>query len=239
MTDEAIAAQQRPTGKAASPGLPDYMSEVYDWAYVNPRWVRLLDQNVVVSTLLFGNARRLMNAYLARLKPGMKVWQVAHVYGDLVQKVAKRLGPSGHFDLTDVTPIQVLQARRKLAGVKQAQVFEHDAATWAGGADYDFVCSFFLLHEVPDELKHAIVDRMLNRVAPGGKLMFVDYHRPALLHPVGWLLRLVNHYLEPFANTMWRHDVSEFASNRQAFNWRKRTIFGGVYQIVEAERIAT
>lgn len=237
MTEEAIAAQQRQAAKPAQPGIPDYMNEVYDWAYVDPRWVRRLDCNAVVTTLLFGNARRLMNAYLAKIHPGMKVWQVAHVYGDLVQQVAAKVGPSGHFDLTDVTPIQVAQAKKKLAGTAHARVIEHDAATWSGGADYDLVCSFFLLHEVPDDLKRAIVDRMLTRVAPGGKLLFVDYHRPALLHPVGWLLRVVNHYLEPFANTLWRMEISELASKAKEFSWRKRTVFGGVYQIVEAERI--
>ncbi len=34
-------------------GVPDYMTEVYDWAYVNPRRAALLDRNLVVSTLLF------------------------------------------------------------------------------------------------------------------------------------------------------------------------------------------
>ncbi|GAA5182947.1 rhodoquinone biosynthesis methyltransferase RquA [Niveibacterium umoris] len=233
MTNEAIAAQQQPTRKEASTGLPDYMSEVYDWAYVNPKWVRFLDRNAVVSTLLFGNAGRLMRAYLNRIRPGMRVWQVAHVYGDLVRKVAERVGADGHFDVTDVTPIQVSQAKKKLANVAQAQVIEHDASSWGGGPEYDLVCSFFLLHEVPDPLKRAVVDRMLSRVGPNGSLLFVDYHRPAPWQPVGWLLRLVNRYLEPFAYTLWRTDIRDLASTPNAFSWRKRTIFGGVYQIVE------
>ncbi len=236
MTNKAIGAPGSPAARAPAAGLPDYMTEVYDWAYVNPRWVKFLDRNAVVSTLLFGNAGRLMRAYLRRIKPGMRVWQVAHVYGDLVQRVAQHVGPEGHFDLTDVTPIQVSQARGKLDGIPQAHVTEHDASTWAGSADYDLVCSFFLLHEIPDALKHAVVDRMLSRVAPGGTVFFVDYHRPALWQPVGWLLRLVNHYLEPFAYAMWSHEIRDFASNADAFTWHKTTYFGGVYQAVEVRR---
>ncbi|RBB95664.1 methyltransferase, partial [Pseudomonas sp. MWU12-2115] len=64
-------------------GVPDYMTEVYDWAYVNPRRAALLDRNLVVSTLLFLNDQRLMRRYLHQIQPGMRVWQVAHVYGDL------------------------------------------------------------------------------------------------------------------------------------------------------------
>ena len=59
--------------------LPAYMSEVYDWAYVNPRYVRWLDRNIVVRVLLFANDQRLMRAYLNEIRPGSRVWQVAHV----------------------------------------------------------------------------------------------------------------------------------------------------------------
>jgi hypothetical protein len=51
------------------------MTEVYDWAYVNPRACRALDRNLVVSTLLFLNDQRLMQRYLQQIRPGMRVWQ--------------------------------------------------------------------------------------------------------------------------------------------------------------------
>ena len=52
-------------------GVPAYMTEVYDWAYVDPKWVRALDHNWVVRVLLFLNDQRLMRAYLNEIKPGM------------------------------------------------------------------------------------------------------------------------------------------------------------------------
>ena len=55
-------------------GVPAYMTEVYDWAYVDPKWVRALDHNIVVRVLLFLNDQRLMRAYLNEIVPGMKVW---------------------------------------------------------------------------------------------------------------------------------------------------------------------
>ena len=55
-------------------GVPDYMVDVYDWAYVNPTKARLLDRNIVVKTLLFGNDQRMMRAYLNEVEPGMSVW---------------------------------------------------------------------------------------------------------------------------------------------------------------------
>jgi ubiquinone/menaquinone biosynthesis C-methylase UbiE len=212
--------------------VPAYMHEVYDWAYVNPRLVELLDRNIVVKTLLFLNDRRMMRAYLERIKPGMRVWQVAHVYGDLVKLAAERCGPQGHFQLTDVTPIQVAHGTRKVRHMPWASVVRSDAGTFRVPGTPDLVCSFFLLHEVPDNWKRAIVDNMLSQVPEGGEALFVDYHRPARWQPVRYILKVVNRLLEPFAEALWNHEISHFASEPERFTWEKRTIFGGVYQIV-------
>lgn len=217
-------------------GVPDYMVDVYDWAYVNPTKARLLDRNIVVKTLLFGNDQRMMRAYLNEVEPGMSVWQVAHVYGDLVSRVTQKVGPDGKFRLTDITPVQVEHSVSKLGRYPQAGVTRADAATYAGEEDYDLVCSFFLLHEVPDDLKRRIVDNMLAKVPAHGKAVFVDYHGPAAWQPIGWLLKYVNRWLEPFAEALWRHEISEYATHADEFVWNKRTIFGGVYQIVIVTR---
>jgi len=216
--------------------VPDYMLEVYDWAYVNPRHAAFLDRNLVVRVLLFGNDQRLMRAFLNQVRPGMKVWQVAHVYGDLVRRVADKVGASGLFDLTDITPVQIVHATRKLQGLAQARVTQADAATHEADETYDLITSFFLLHEVPDDKKRCIVDNMLRQVPEHGRALFVDYHRPARWNPIGWLLLGVNTWLEPFACSLWKHEISEYASDAAAFTWKKRTVFGGVYQVVEVAR---
>jgi hypothetical protein len=192
-----------------------------------------------VKTLLFGNDQRLMGSYVDAVQPGQKVWQAAHVYGDLIQRVATKLGPTGELHLTDVSPVQVDLATRKLAPYKWAKAIHADASLWDGavegtdpGRPYDLVCSFFLLHEVPDDLKGKIVDRMLALVPPTGQALFVDYHRPAAWQPVRPILQLVNRYLEPYADTIWRREIQEFATEADRFTWQKRTLFGDVYQIV-------
>lgn len=217
-------------------GVPDYMTEVYDWAYVNPKWVKVLDRNIVVRVLLFLNDQRLMRLYLDEIQPGMRVWQLAHVYGDLVKRAAQRVGATGAFHLTDVTPIQIEHGSQKLAEMDWAKVIRSDAASFAGiGGDYDLICSFFLLHEVPDDKKYDIVDHMLAKLPKGGKAVFVDYHNPKKWQPIRYILKLVNHYLEPFANALWKNEIQHYASHAEQFTWKKRTIFGGVYQCVVVE----
>lgn len=229
-----------PQQRSQPPEVPAYMRDVYDWAYVDPAWVRWLDHNLVVRTLLFCNDRRLMNRYLARIRPGMRVWQVAHVYGDLVSLAAQKAGPTGAFHLTDITPIQVEHGRSKLAALPWASVMRQDAALHRpeDGRPYDLICSFFLLHEVPDDWKRRIVDNMLAQIPDEGEVLFVDYHAPSRWQPVRYILKVVNRLLEPFANALWNNEISHYASKADHYEWRKETIFGGVYQIVSVRRKA-
>ena len=218
-------------------GVPEYMVDVYNWAYVDPKRVRMLDNNWVVRILLFFNDQRLMRAYLNEVKEGMRVWQVAHVYGDLVKRVAKKVGPKGAFHLTDITPVQIEHATRKLNGMDWAKVVRADAASATLGEEnaYDLICSFFLLHEVPEEKKFEIVNNMLSKLPKGSKAVFVDYYNPAWWQPIRYILKVVNCLLEPFAETMWKNEIQHYAHNADQFTWCQETFFGGVYQCVVVE----
>lgn len=217
--------------------VPDYMVDVYDWAYVNPKKVKLLDRNIVVWILLFLNAGRLMKRYLDQVKSGMRVWQVAHVYGDLVTKVAQKVGEKGHFDLTDCTPAQLERARLKIGDLPWVNIIQHDAGTYKVEEPYDIACSFFLLHEIPEEKKSQVVDRVLEAVGDKGKAVFVDYSNPARFHPIRPILQFVNWWLEPYSEAMWRNSIKSYASYPENYEWTFESIFGGVYQYVTAKPI--
>jgi SAM-dependent methyltransferase len=215
--------------------IPAYLRAVYAWAYLNPANVRLLDHNLVATAILFGNYGRLTRACLAEVTPGDRVLQAAHVYGGFIPALARRIGPGGRLDVVDVVPLQAALCRRKLEAYANARVRVADAAE-RGSERYDVVSSFFLLHELPDAEKHAVVDALLSQAAPGGKAVFVDYHRPARWHPLRRPLRQVFARLEPFAESLWHRPIAGFATNAAAFRWHTRTVFGGVYQITVAHR---
>jgi ubiquinone/menaquinone biosynthesis C-methylase UbiE len=215
--------------------LPWYLRDVYTWAYITPRMVRLLDRNWVVQTILWGNAQKLIDAALAHVLPGERVMQPAAVYGDFSRQVASI---AGHLTLRDVAPVQLSNAERKLAGRPNVRLERHDA-TMPADERFDSVTCFFLLHEVPDAEKHSVVQMMLRQVEPGGRAIFVDYHKAHRLHPLGPLMWLVYRTLEPFAFGMWRYEIEEMAGELGAnFRWSKRTLFGGLYQVVVANSLA-
>ena len=209
--------------------IPRYLKDVYAWAYINPLSVRLLDRAWVVNAILWGNNHRLQRALFADLEPGQRVLQAACVYGDLSPNLMRCLGPDGRLEVIDVVPIQVENCRRKMQGVPQAIVRLADAAA-PGGGPYDAAVCFFLLHEMPDSYKRAVVDALLARIRPGGKVGFVDYHRPHRLHPLKWVISLVFATLEPFARSLWRHDIADLAGDRGRYDWRTETYFGGLFQ---------
>jgi len=223
------------SGNMIDPPIPNYMIETYSWAYINPVCVALLDRTLVVSLILWGNHRKLMNVSLMEFGIGWKVLQAAHVYGNFTHELALAVGPNGHLDVIDVAPIQVEHCRRKLAGLTQARVRLADAAEPVGEI-YNAVSSYFLLHEVPDGYKHSIVNALLDSVAPGGKAVFVDYHKPDHRHPLKGLMNFIFRTLEPYAAGLLEKEIASFARDADNFVWRKQVYFGGLYQKVVAER---
>ena len=75
--------------------VPRYLRDVYTWAYLDPRNVRLLDREWIVDVILWAQNRRLRKAAFEDIKPGGKVLLPASVYGDFVPPLARQTGPSG------------------------------------------------------------------------------------------------------------------------------------------------
>jgi len=226
-------------GIAAAPdrpvAIPDYLARTYAWAYLDPRTVHLLDREMVVNAILWGNYRRLVREVCGQFRPGERVLQAASVYGSQPEKLAAQLGPDGQLEVIDVSPLQVERLRRKLAARPNAVVRLADAAA-PGVGSYDGVCCFFLLHEMPDHYKRRTVDALLARVKPGGRAVFVDYAAPRWFHPLRALMSLINRCLEPYAASLWRNPISSFAAQAASFRWTERRLFLGLYQVVVAER---
>ncbi|MBT8058743.1 MAG: rhodoquinone biosynthesis methyltransferase RquA [Gammaproteobacteria bacterium] len=225
-----------PEAKAAAPDLPDYLQDTYHWAYIHPRNVRLLDREIVVRTILWQQHLRLQRLAFAEIEPGQSVLQPASVYGSFVPNLAAHVGPGGRFDVVDVAQVQVESARRKLRDHPHATAY-HANILHFRGKPYDAVVCYFLLHEVPEEVKFQVVNHLLDKVEPGGKVVFVDYHKPRWWHPLKLITSIVFDTLEPFAKGLWRRPIRDYAQDPDRFEWRKETIFGQLFQKVVATRM--
>ena len=229
---EGSPAAYRP---ATEPEIPDYLQDTYYWAYISPRNVPLLDREIVVRTILWQQHNKLQRLAFAEIDPGQRVMQPASVYGSFGPNLAKHVGEKGEVDILDVAKIQVNSATRKLEPYPWAHAHHANCLHWKKGP-YDVIVVYFLLHEVPDEVKHQVVDHMLSKVEVGGKVVFVDYAKPKWWHPLKLITSIVFDTLEPFAKGLWRNEIRDFAKDAGRFSWRRETIFGDLFQKVVATR---
>jgi ubiquinone/menaquinone biosynthesis C-methylase UbiE len=225
-----------PVQGRTAPQIPQYMQDVYYWAYLNPRNVRLLDHELIVRLILWEQHARLRSAAFAEIRPGQKVLQSTCVYGKFLPLLAKLIGPSGHLSLVDIAQVQLDAARRKLSGFHNVSLHHADVLK-LGDKLYDSIICYFLLHEIQDQDKRVAVNVLLRKVRPGGKLIFIDYHKPHWAHPLKPITSFVFDTLEPFAKGMWRHEIKEFADEPGLFKWRKERFFGSLFQKVVAQRL--
>jgi ubiquinone/menaquinone biosynthesis C-methylase UbiE len=213
--------------------IPQYLQETYWWAYVHPRAVRLFERQWLVNLILWGNFAKLRDAALASLGEALpgRTLQVACVYGDFTPRVAERVADGGSLDVVDVLPIQLANLRRKLAADAPVRLHRADASDLPfPDATHDRVVLFFLLHEMPLEVRRRTLAEAMRVVKPGGEVVIVDYHRPARWHPLRPLMKLVLARLEPFATDLWAHEVREWLPALPEGAIAKKTFWGGLYQ---------
>jgi ubiquinone/menaquinone biosynthesis C-methylase UbiE len=221
--------------ETGSPAIPAYLEKTYHWAYLDPRNAKYLDHELIVKTILWRQHRRLERAAFSEIEPGQHVLQAACVYGDFSKLLAEHIGPEGKLEVVDVAEVQVHNCRQKLANFSHASV-RHENVLYLRDEMVDAVCCYFLMHELPNDYKSGVASVLLNCVRPGGKVIFVDYHKPHWAHPLKPITSLVFDTLEPYAKGLWRTEIAAFAGHDSRFTWRKETYFGGLYQKVVATR---
>lgn len=236
MTATSLEATLEAGSVAANepPPIPRYLEQVYWWAYVHPKAVHLFEREWLVNAILFGNYGRLRDAALADLGSTVvgRTLQVACVYGNLTPRLRKRLAPDARLDVVDILPVQLDNLKKKLPADPRVTLMHGDAGSLASeDAAYDQVLLFFLLHEMPKSVRRATLSEALRVLKPGGKLVIVDYGRPARFHPLRPLMHQVFRHLEPYAFDLWESEIQHFMPPDIAPTAvERRTYFGGLYQ---------
>jgi ubiquinone/menaquinone biosynthesis C-methylase UbiE len=213
--------------------VPEYLNETYWWAYVHPKAVDFFERQWLVNLILWGNFAKLRDAALRELGeslPGRSL-QVACVYGDFTPRLSERVSlGEGSLDVVDVLPIQLSNLGRKLVKHAPVTLVNRDASDLGFATDsYDRVILFFLLHEMPLEVRRRTLAEAVRVLKPGQELVIVDYHRPVGWHPLKPVMTFILRNFEPFAMDLWNHQVEEWLPEGARVD-RKETFWGGLYQ---------
>jgi len=221
--------------------IPEYLLDTYWWAYVHPRAVRLFERQWLVNLILWGNFRKLRDAALDELGESLpgRTLQVACVYGDFTPRLAARVPACGSLDVVDVLPIQLMNLRAKLGPGSPVNLVNHDATNLGfSDASYDRVVLFFLLHEMPLDVRRRTLGEALRVLKPGGRLVIVDYHRPHRWHPLRALMQWILRRFEPFAMDLWRNPIRSWMPEQLRAELTHETFYGGLYQKLVVTRTA-
>lgn len=238
---DSTLAMDSPLTRRPRPEIPAYLQDTYWWAYLHENSFWFFEREWVVNLILWGNMQRLTEQVLAetQLAPRSSALQVACVYGDFSNRLAGRLAQSGsRLDLVDVAAIQLRNAKRKLAQHRNVRFQHQDSSDLHyPDASFDQVVVFFLLHEQPEDVRRKTVSEAIRVTRPGGKIIFVDYHKPRRRNPLRYVMRPVLTWLEPFAMDLWRQELAAFLpEDFPRERVRQETYFGGLYQKMVLQR---
>jgi SAM-dependent methyltransferase len=236
-----LSATEETSAGGAAPGeIPDYLRRIYWWAYIHPRGVRLFDRRWVTNLILWGNFARLRDAAIAALDPPIegRTLQVACVYGGFTPTLLRAMAPGAWLDVVDIVPAQLGNLARQLPTGAAATLHRRDATDldFASGS-FDQVVLFFLLHEQPAPVRARSVAEAWRVLRPGGRLVVMDYHRPAWWHPLRYLFAPVLRRLEPFALDLWQCELAAWLPpGTVPARCVARGFFGGLYQLLVVTR---
>ncbi len=163
--------------------IPRYLEQVYWWAYVHPNAVQVFEREWLVNLILFGNYGRLRDAALDDLGATVRgrTLQVACAYGNLTPRLRDAPGPrreagrGGHPADPAAEPGEKLPADERIALHAGRLLVAGHARTRATTR----CCCSSCCTSSPRRVRRNTLAEAMRVVKPGGKIVIVDYHRPA------------------------------------------------------------
>lgn len=230
--------------------IPQYLVDVYNYFYIQPMSIYVLDRPSIVEGILWGNFSMLRDNALNELASNDgssessaiegRTLQVACVYGDFTETLYRRCAST--LDVVDVVPNQLTNLQRKLdlnKSIDQKNITlscsnAEDLSELYDDNTFDQVVLFFLLHEMPADVRKNVLSEVFRTLKPGKKIVIVDYHKPTNLFFKG-VLSMVFDTFEPFAKDLWHHEIKEYlpaSADDRSINIEKETFFYNLYQKV-------
>ena len=221
--------------------IPDYLMDVYRWAYVSERSIRFFERPWLVNAILWGQYGRLKNAAVEavlRQSPS-NILQTAAVYGSLTPELFGKMPQTSRLTVIDAVPGQLENLAAKFSSPQERlRLIQCDARSVPEPcASFDANLLFFLLHETPQKAAEQILLEAWSLLRPGGLLVLVDYDKPPLWHPARLPMSCVFAMLEPFAKNLWRKPLSKTCRELlQPKSIAKTSYFGGLYQLLALQK---
>lgn len=219
-------------------------SHVYP-IYSNMRLIKLVDFQPIISAILLFQYHRLVSKIVTGLRATnlrhKKVLITSCAFGNVIPRVVDASLNSGasRVVVADIIKNELLHAKSKLDDTYGSRIeyVEDDATSMKqkeGFADANIM--FFLLHELPHELKGKALSEAGRMLAPGGKLYLGEFHKPTplVLKCLSWSYFKV---FEPLGLALWdSHDPVAILQKMGGWTVERQTFFFDNFQIITATK---
>jgi len=113
----------------------------------------------------------------------------------------------------DFSPAMLTEAQRKLGSTAVLRLEDASHMSFANGT-FDLVTMVLALHEMPTDMRSAVL-RECKRVAkPDGRVMLMDYHIGPYPFPIGWVWKSIVTLMEIGAGREHYTNYRDFISRR-------------------------
>lgn len=225
---------------APKESVPAYLKETYWWAYLSPKAVAFFERQWLVNLILFGNYKKLRNALIEQVNvfKGSRSLQIACAYGDFSSSLLNKIGVDSHLTIIDVAQIQLDNLQKKLgANYQNVELHKQDSSSLDfDDNSFDNVLLFFLLHEQPKAVREKTVNEAVRVCKPGGKIIYIDYHKPTKNSLLTLFMTFILKTLEPFALDLWNESIESLHNKNNSTLCSKQTYFFSLYQRVVFEK---
>jgi ubiquinone/menaquinone biosynthesis C-methylase UbiE len=225
-------------------GVRNADSHVYP-IYSNMRLIKLVDFQPIISAILLFQYHRLVSRIVAGLRAtnlkGKKVLITSCAFGNVIPRTVEAAIGSGakRVVVADIIKNELTHAKSKLDAQygRSIEYVEQDATSMKldeGFADANIL--FFLLHELPHDLKIKALAEAGRMLAKGGKLYLGEFHKPTplVLKCLSWSYFKV---FEPLGLALWdSHDPVAILDEMGGWKTERHTFFFDNFQIITATK---
>ena len=218
-------------------------SHVYP-LYSNMRLIKLVDFQPIISGILLFQYHRLVSKIVAGLARtdlrNKRVLITSCAFGNVIPRVVEAAvaAGAGRVLVADIIQNELVHARTKVEPHESKVEFIEDNATAMAQPDGGVAANviFFLLHELPDELKARALSEAGRMLEPGGRIYLAEFHRPDI-----WVLRALSwtyfKVFEPFGLALWdKHDPLKWFEQAGGWTCERTTYLLGNFQVITATK---